>query len=504
MKNKKIIALVAALAICVLLAGALAACATDGQDGLGIKSIEKTGTSGLTDTYTVTYTDGSTFTFQVTNGANGENGADGADGESVSALDIYNQYIASSGDDSITYQQFIDAYMDVEVAQDNSAVIASVLRSVASVNTEFYETRTSVGWGGITTTNTTALYSGSAVIYKIDGDYTYFITNYHVVYSSYANADNLAYSESGADSQNIARKIVIYLYGSENDAKITESTENNYNTVDYGSYAIECEYAGGSEQNDIALIRAKTSDVKAINPDVQPVTFADGYDVGDTAIVIGNTGGDGISVTEGIVSVHSEYITLQISQQITAHRSMRVDASMYGGNSGGGCFNVYGELIGVPHAGNGEEEQSINYAVPVDTVKAAADNIYYYATDSDPSTSGLNAIALGVTVSEENSRYIYNEATGSGEIVTQTVIQSITSGGIAEQLGLQTGDIITSITLTSGGASTQISIDRNYMVTYATYAAKAGDTIAVSYTRGGTPNTTAAHTVTAAEITVVG
>ena len=40
-----------------------------GEDGNSITSIEKTGTSGNTDTYTVTLTDGSTYTFDVTNGS---------------------------------------------------------------------------------------------------------------------------------------------------------------------------------------------------------------------------------------------------------------------------------------------------------------------------------------------------------------------------------------------------------------------------------------------------
>jgi hypothetical protein len=42
------------------------------RNGSNISNIEKTGTSGLVDTYTVTLTDGSTTTFQVTNGRNGE------------------------------------------------------------------------------------------------------------------------------------------------------------------------------------------------------------------------------------------------------------------------------------------------------------------------------------------------------------------------------------------------------------------------------------------------
>ena len=40
-----------------------------GDDGNGIVSIVKTSTSGLVDTYTITYTDGDTDTFTVTNGS---------------------------------------------------------------------------------------------------------------------------------------------------------------------------------------------------------------------------------------------------------------------------------------------------------------------------------------------------------------------------------------------------------------------------------------------------
>lgn len=54
----------------------------NGKDGNGISSIEKT-TEGSVDTYTVTYTNGDTYIFTVTNGqdgAPGENGKDGTNG----------------------------------------------------------------------------------------------------------------------------------------------------------------------------------------------------------------------------------------------------------------------------------------------------------------------------------------------------------------------------------------------------------------------------------------
>lgn len=47
-----------------------------GPTGNGIASITKTGTSGLVDTYTITYTNGNTTTFTVTNGQNGTGSGD--------------------------------------------------------------------------------------------------------------------------------------------------------------------------------------------------------------------------------------------------------------------------------------------------------------------------------------------------------------------------------------------------------------------------------------------
>lgn len=52
-----------------------------GKDGVSIQNIEKTSTSGSVDTYTITYSDGSTSTFKVTNGVDGNQGIQGEKGE---------------------------------------------------------------------------------------------------------------------------------------------------------------------------------------------------------------------------------------------------------------------------------------------------------------------------------------------------------------------------------------------------------------------------------------
>lgn len=52
-----------------------------GETGNGVSSIEKTETNVLVDTYTITFTDGSTTTFTVTNGKDGVDGKPGIQGE---------------------------------------------------------------------------------------------------------------------------------------------------------------------------------------------------------------------------------------------------------------------------------------------------------------------------------------------------------------------------------------------------------------------------------------
>ena len=54
---------------------------TDGTDGRGIVSVTKTATSGLVDTYTISYTDGTVSTYSVTNGAKGDKGDKGDTGD---------------------------------------------------------------------------------------------------------------------------------------------------------------------------------------------------------------------------------------------------------------------------------------------------------------------------------------------------------------------------------------------------------------------------------------
>jgi len=74
-----------------------------GATGNGIASIERTGTSGLVDTYTITFTDGTTTTFTVTNGRDGQGSGDMLEADYDS-----NGTVKSAGG--------IDAYVDDEIS----------------------------------------------------------------------------------------------------------------------------------------------------------------------------------------------------------------------------------------------------------------------------------------------------------------------------------------------------------------------------------------------------
>lgn len=451
-----------------------------------VVSIEKTGTRGTDGIYTITYSDGSTSELVIDGGA---------DGQDVSASDLWQTYVQETGED-ISYEEFLEKYLTIE-SGDNSAAIGETLLSSLKVYAEFVEESRS----GFLRYEDTAVYTGGGVIYSMDDENTYILTNYHVVYDSNASSGNT--NENG---EKIARKIVCYLYGSESDPSRTNSRdEDGYTVIDYGSYSIECDYVGGSVNSDIAVLRADTDDVKAINSQAQAVTVADGYSVGDAAYTIGNPEGEGISVTEGIVSVADEYISLNIDGTLRQYRSIRIDTPLYSGNSGGGLFNTDGELIGIANAGNSTEE-NINFAIPLPIVTGTADNIIYYYEDGDDATNGVYKIDFveESALVSQNSVYEYDAQSGAGSISEDVVLGAGSVSGLSEEFGLATGDIIRSFIIGRDGENVEYEIDRTFDISDLLYILRPDDTLTVKYERDGREDlTTSAISLTASDFAAV-
>lgn len=68
-----------------------------GINGVGISSIAKSGASGNQDTYTITYTNGGTSTFVVTNGQDGQDGQDGQNGQDGQDGVTFTPSVSSAG-----------------------------------------------------------------------------------------------------------------------------------------------------------------------------------------------------------------------------------------------------------------------------------------------------------------------------------------------------------------------------------------------------------------------
>ena len=464
--GKGILAAAAAAVLCAALLFA-------GCSSAYVTGIENTG-DGL---YTVHYSDGSTTTFTV------ENGKDGAD---LNIEDVYQSYCERYGE--IEFSEFLEKYLDVN-AGDNTGVIQKSLQSAVTVYAEFCVTQSS-GWPFGSMLKGLSQSIGSGVIYEIDDSSVYFVTNYHVVYNSSANADN------GSD---IGRRLVVYLYGSEDKDKPAqingETDELGYPVLDYGDYAIECEFVGGSYSNDLAVLRADKADVFAVNDSVAAASVADGYAVGQTAIAIGNTEAEGISVTEGIVSVEREEVLFTGGR---TQEVLRIDTAIYSGNSGGGLFDLEGKLIGITNGGN-EEDQNINYAIPLQVVRGSVDNILFHANDGDDLTSGLLTPTRGVTVTSQNSRYVYDAAAGVGKIYEDVSVAEVTSRSIAAELGVQEGDLLRALTVNG----TTHDIARSYDIGDLRLTLRPGDVLSFTVERDGDTVVTDTYTLTSDDFSVL-
>ncbi len=97
-----------------------------GENGVGILKIEKTSTSGLVDTYTITYTDNTTSTFTVTNGASGSasSGGAGLSYKEIALSDMYSSTSATTNT-QITGAIYIKAWLpDTEEITDFASLVA--------------------------------------------------------------------------------------------------------------------------------------------------------------------------------------------------------------------------------------------------------------------------------------------------------------------------------------------------------------------------------------------
>ena len=327
-------------------------------------------------------------------------GKEGGDGKDLTANSLYESAKANGFEGR--YFDFCRDVLDIDVKENNDVeTIAKNTTSIVEINCGFAKTVQSSGYlpgflGGFTQTQ---YYSsaGAGVIIELDkekGD-ALVVTNYHVIQDASANTKN-----------GVSNAIYLYTYGAYNGFSGSETQAYE----DRNGDGIKAEFVGGAAQYDIALLRVKESETLK-NSIATAAVFAESSEVsvGEKVYAIGNPNARGIAVTQGLISFDSEWITMlsQDGQTTTDYRVMRTDAAINGGNSGGGLFNVKGELIGITNAKSVKTDiDNVGYALPGVHVRNLCQNIL--RSERTYGDNAAHVATLGVTVGVSASKGYYD------------------------------------------------------------------------------------------------
>lgn len=359
------------------------------------------------------------------------------DAGSISIYDLFDAYLSQYP--SATFAEFLQAYMIVEYS-DIEYAVANSIQSVVSVYSTFARKNTRPGQ------SSDYQAGGAGVVYRIQDGYAYIITNYHVVYDRDSNSSN-----------GIAKKIEVYSYGHEN----TEKT-------------IQADFVGGSITKDIAVIKARIADFSS---DIKAVQSAGNQlALGERVVAIGNPLGENISVSAGVISVDSEEIEMEAldsAAKTNLLRVIRTDTAINSGNSGGGLFNLKGELVGIVNAKTVESGvESMGYAIPVSVAAGVADCVI----DNDS-----KKCILGVTLTTSSTQTQYNALLNRVDILETISVETIETNALAYGKLLK-GDVIKSVSINGSEA---FKITRLFHLSDFLYKVRTGDTIYLQIERNG-------------------
>ena len=202
-----------------------------------------------------------------------------------------------------------------------------------------------------------------------------------------------------------------------------------------GEDAVQVKLFNGEQFTAIIIGTDPRTDLAVLKIDTNGLQFASFTDsselqMGEDVLAIGNPLGLGICCSNGIISALEKEITIN-NVYLTV---IQTNAAVNAGNSGGGLFDLNGNLVGIVNAKKtaaalGETSiEGMGYAIPANTVKRIVADLVKNGYVKDRA-------ALGVRVYTGDSYYSTN-----GVIITE-----VTPGGSADKAGLKANDIITSV-----------------------------------------------------------
>ncbi len=208
---------------------------------------------------------------------------------------------------------------------------------------------------------------------------------------------------------------------------------------------------GSDQSTDLAVIK-----VNAPASLFHPLELGDSSSVrvGDGVVAIGSPFGLQETVTSGIVS--ALHRTLSSVNNFTISDSIQTDAAINHGNSGGPLLSTAGRVIGVNSQIRSDSggNEGVGFAIPSNTVRSVVTQLI--------ATGKAEHAFLGVTIDSSASN---------------ALIAGVRPGTPAAEAGLKKGDVVTSL----GGK--KISTPDELASVINSY--KPGDTVTVTYERGG-------------------
>ena len=324
----------------------------------------------------------------------------------------------------------------------NKVVIQQVERTDSSA-----ASGTAVASGGMTTSQVSEMVSPSVVV----------ITTEQVVYSQWSwYGQNQV--ESGAGSG-----VIISSDGYILTCAHVVSGASQI-TVTIGDTDYTATVVGEDDTSDVAVLKI---DATGLTP--ATVGDSDSLSVGDSVLAVGNPLGElGGTVTSGIVSALNRRVTIQGTSSTNTMSLIQMDASVSPGNSGGGLFNMNGELIGLVNAkSSSSDAEGLGFAIPINDAIQVAQDLLENGYVSGRPYMGITYIA--VTDAQTAAQFNVN---AYGVYVVDVV-----QGGPADKAGLKVGDRIVSI----DGTEIAQKDDLGTLMQQHT----AGDTLSITVARDG-------------------
>ena len=342
---------------------------------------------------------------------------------------------------------FMGGFVGARFGGNNKVIIQQVERSdSSSADSESAAEGTTVS-SGMTTAQVAKTVSPSVVV----------ITTEQVVYSQWSWYGQ-SQVESGAGSG-----VVISSDGYILTCAHVVSGASNI-TVTIGDTDYPATVVGEDDTSDVAVLKIDATDLTPAT-----VGNSDSLAVGESVLAVGNPLGElGGTVTSGIVSALNRSVTIQGTSSTNTMSLIQMDASVSPGNSGGGLFNMNGELIGLVNAkSSSSDAEGLGFAIPInDAIKVAQELLENGYVTGRPY---LGITYLAVTDAQTASQLGVN---AYGVYVVEVV-----KGGPAEKAGLQAGDRIVSVD------GTEIASKDDLGTLMQKHAA--GDTLSITIAREG-------------------